>query len=287
MGGGEAASNRSPLGRILRNEQFLTVWLVPFFVFVATLLLWTYGFMNNYYLCGAWTVLGLVASGIMILNSGAGPCYAPVGVACLPALVIGSVLGLFLYDTYAIFPNFYAHTRKYTNVVPSEPSAAVADAGKIVFTSESFLDTAHAVSFVGETGIEYCVAPVNDNNNLTRIEFWAAGLDCCGPQGEFACDAAADGGAHSGIVVFDNNGYFQEARHDYYDRARMKAESTFNLQSVERPLFVRWVREANLDMLSTHYRNMAVAMWFGLGWAYLVLSAVFAYNTYPARKEYN
>ena len=36
-----------------------------------------------------------------------------------------------------IFAQFYKHSRTYTNVVPSEPSASVADAGRIVFTDES------------------------------------------------------------------------------------------------------------------------------------------------------
>eukprot|EP00971_Amphidinium_carterae_P070432 1393170-Amphidinium_carterae.1 len=41
--------------------------------------------------------------------------------------------------------------------------------------------------------------------------------------------------------VFDNNGYFEEARYKYYQRARDKAEATYSLNSVTRPLYVRWV----------------------------------------------
>lgn len=268
------------------RKRFLIAWLVPFFVFVATSLIWTYAFFSAASFCVLWSLLGASISCILIVTP-LKPWTRPTGIGCLLAFIFASVVGLYLYDSFAIFPKFYGNTRKYTNVVPAEPAGAVADAGKIVFTRESYVDVTQSIGYIMEDGVTYCAAPIRDGSGIERMEFWAVGVGCCSAKGEFYCDAAGDSSAHSGIVVFDNNGYFNEARFDYYEKARRKAEAEYSLQSVFMPVYVRWVKESNLDMLSNQYRDKAIlfqvifcVLWLGISAAL----AIFLLRSRPAKR---
>lgn len=263
---------------LVGKPAFLAVWLIPFTVFVLTTCFYTYVFFSSPAFCVFWTAgLFLLALGAVLAPAARRNAAVPhVGLASIPALILGIIVGLYLYDSYAIFPKFYANTRKYTNVVPGQPAGAVSDAGKIVFTSESFVDTSQSVGYILETGAMYCAAPVRDGSGIERIEFWAVGMGCCGKRADFYCDSAGSSSAKSGIVVFDNNGYFEESRLDHYDQARKKAEAEFSLQSVAHPLYVRWVEETNLDMLSNSYANKAIIFLLVFSVVYLFAAAFFA-----------
>merc|ERR1719191_456732 len=149
------------------------------------------------------------------------------------AVLAGAVIGLYAFDTYQIFTDYYSNSRTYTNVVPSEPSASRSDAGKITFTSETHVDGTKSVGYAGPGGVPYCAAPIADNVETPRIEFWAVGMDCCGWEGTFHCDGAKNREAHAGIVVFDNLGIFAA------------------------PLYVRFVTESELNMLTDEYGHHA------------------------------
>jgi len=270
---------------LVRQPSFLAAWLVPFTIFIITTGLFEYVYFSVAELCVFWAVFVLLAAIAMMLASAARRYAAIplVGIATLPALFLGILVGLYLYDTYAIFPKFYSNTRKYTNVVPAQPAGAVADAGKLVFTHESYVDTKQSVGYILESGQKYCAAPVRDGSGIERIEFWAVGIDCCAKTGDFYCDSAGDNSAKAGIVVFDNNGYFEESRLDHYDQARKKAEAEYSLQSVADPVFVRWVEESNLNKLSDHYSSRAIIFYIVFSLVYLVsaafLASVLAGNT--------
>jgi hypothetical protein len=271
----ERAVTSLSFSTIVKRKDFLILALAPTIVFVVTLTVFTYRFLTNAWLCG------LIAAVFLVIGGSIGAwsnkqIFRPTGFSFFPAVAFGVLAGLYVFDSYAIFPMFYQNTQTYRNVVPSQPGLAVADAGKIVFSTESFVETRHAISYIAENGNTYCVAPINDKNNQSRMEYWAAGMNCCG-NGEFTCDAAQDPAASAGIVVFDNNGYFEEARHDYYDKARMKAESTYQLLSVLEPMYVRWVQEADLDMLSTDYGRRAFASVLTLTLVYLAQQSLLAY----------
>lgn len=238
----------------LRSTAFRLVAGVPFAVFLLIELLYTFGFLLVPAVCILATIFGLAGGILLICTQWRGALFAPLGISILAAVSVGTLLGLFFYDTYAIFPMFYANAAVYSNVVPHEPSAAVADAGKILFTLETSVDANHSVGYITEQGNTYCAAPVKDNSPLSSVEFWAVGIGCCDELGGFTCDAWNDVNAHAGIVVFDNNGYFTNSRHDYYNLARLKAEAQWGLLSSPAPMFVRWVTQADLGMLENHYR---------------------------------
>mmetsp|Transcript_24456 Transcript_24456/g.42796 ORF Transcript_24456/g.42796 Transcript_24456/m.42796 type:complete len:317 (-) Transcript_24456:52-1002(-) len=254
---------------------------VPTVIFLITIVLWTYGWMSYWALCVVWSLLILcLCFGLISYHesSGAGFLIMPVCIGALIAVTAGSFLGLYLYDSYAIFPIFYGNSRTYTNVVASESSTAVLDAGKLKFNSLSYVQTKKGAGIVTETGKKYCVAPVMHKQEVKRVEFWAAGLECCEPLGEFRCDNSQDKDANGGVVVFDNNGWFFPARFQFYEKARGKAEAEYGLQSVARPMYVRWVTTDKLDFLQSSYARMAklwivfLTICFGLLFALLSFS---------------
>lgn len=253
----------------IRRKDFLIVWLSPVAIFLTISLIWTYGFLDVPTVCIVMLLIGLglcaalASDATKHIGGVLKPTYVKqMALLGIPALLFGALTGLYCFDQAAIFPMLYRNTRTYTNVLPSQPSAAVEDAGKLVFASGSAVATSLAAGLTVEDGTRYCVAPISDGQGTTnnRIQFWAAGVDCCSPSGEFYCDAVSDASARAGIVVFDNNGWFEHARYDFYVMAGKKAQAEFSLQTVSAPIFVRWVTEGNLDMLSKSYKWKAIIM---------------------------
>mmetsp|Transcript_131132 Transcript_131132/g.407862 ORF Transcript_131132/g.407862 Transcript_131132/m.407862 type:complete len:296 (-) Transcript_131132:15-902(-) len=242
----------------LQTPAFLMAWLAPYFlVFLLLILLYTYTFIAVPSLCVVLSVFfGLAGCSLFALRM-RGPLFLPLAACTVASVITGTFFGLYTYDKFAVFPKFYANSRLYTNVVPSQPSAAVSDAGKIVFTSESFVDASRSAGYLTEGGYTYCAAPVRDTSKFVQVEYWAVGLGCCDDTGKFWCDSASDGAAHAGITVFDNNGFFDKSNYDEYLQAKEKAEASFRLISAREPMFVRWVTEDNLDMLSNQYSRDA------------------------------
>merc|ERR1719159_1832451 len=62
----------------------------------------------------------------------------------------------------------YEEAREYHNVLPSEPAAAHADAGKITFAEAARIDTTKAVGY--KAASTYCVAPILDPSSNNRVE---------------------------------------------------------------------------------------------------------------------
>lgn len=266
-----------PCAQVDRRD-FLVLWLVPPLAFLATV--WPFAFWGrshpltclcfsgcacaaSAYAIGACRSPAAVANGKRG-NSGVGAAFPLVSrsaAVLLPAgaCVLGAMVGLFLQQEYMLFVQFYRNSQTYTNVVPSDASASVADAGKLTFAVDSFVDVAQSVGYVREEGGSlYCAAPVRDVGSAAagdRVQFWAVGVGCCNTEGGFSCDAAGDADARSGIVLFDVGD-----RLEYFDRARMKVEAAFSLQSVEKPVFVRWVHISDLDMVANSYRAWTIAL---------------------------
>lgn len=255
--------------------------------FTITLIWFSFGLLRMPLGCYVWDVIVVFAVIIGIAYhylAARGGLILPVSLGCLLAVVVGTVLGMYNYDTFAIFPMFYDNARKYTNVVASEPAAAVADAGKLTFNTNTKVDLDKAVGYVAESGTIYCVAPVVDPVKQPRIEFWAAGINCCSAVGNFNCDAARDKTAGGGVVVFNNNGWFAPSRFPFYQKAQQKAEAQFMLQSVGNPLYVRWVERDNLDYLHNYYGTRSTIFITVSVLIAAVLSALIAFAMWEPRK---
>jgi len=269
---------------IARKADFLAVWLVPSFAFCMLTVLFTYGFMELPSLCVMMGIVVFAAGAFLVVIRKRGHIWLPLGLALLMAAFTGSAVGLFVYDAYSCFPTFYANSRIYTNVVPSQPSAAVADAGKLTFTSEAGIDAKHSVAYVNEFGQRFCIAPIRDHSGSAWVEFWAVGIDCCDAPGQFTCDQASDPDAKAGIRIFDNSGFFHDSHKDFFRKAQQKAEASFGLASAsEQPMYIRWVRQDNLDMLSNEYQVKAACSLVFANVMFMLVSAGLSFASYRPR----
>lgn len=271
---------------IAKRPDFLVTWIAPWFVFSFLVVFFAYAFMKLPSVCILVAVGLLLESLAFLLLRNKSHVWLPLGVTLLVATISGTCVGLFIYDQYACFPAFYANSRPYDNVVATQPAEAVADAGKIIFSTEAIVDTNRSVAFVSETGSIYCAAPVVTTGGTSAqltVQFWAVGLSCCSSLGDFACDEATDPSAHGGVRVFDNSGFFTDSNKDFYIRARMKAEATYNLVSGTNPLYVRWVKEDNLDFLANDYSLKAIGSLLSVIMMYALASAALAFAVYQRK----
>lgn len=264
-----------PGSDVTKNPKFWLYLLVPAVVFNLTSIFFNFLFFSHWHWVLILTIFGLLVCFVLITSSDG--TKSRMGITCMASVLLGAFLGLYCFDTYGIFVEFYKHSRSYTNVVPSEPSASKADAGTLTFTDESSIDTTKSIGYWASNGRTYCIAPIHDMAPTQTIEFWAVGVDCCGAQSEFLCDASADETAHGGIVVFDNYGYFNPSNRDYYDMAREKAQAEFDLVSGNHPMYVRWVKSENLGMLQSFYLTSAQTFIGTTTIINLFICAVFAY----------
>jgi len=279
-------SRAAQIAVIAKRPDFLVTWIAPWFVFTFLATFYTYGFMQLPSVCVILSVILLSVSFAFLLLRHRSHVWLPLGVTLFVATIAGSVVGLYIYDQVACYPAFYANSRPYADVVATQPAEAVADAGKIIFSDEAVVDTNRSVAFVSESGEVYCAAPVvttGSSQHQVTIQFWAVGLSCCSALGDFKCDDAADASAHAGIRVFDNSGFFSDSRKDFYRRARLKAEATYDLVSTTNPMYVRWVAEADLDFLSSEYSVKALGSLLSTVMLYALASAALAFAVYQRK----
>lgn len=270
--------------KTLSNREFLIIWLVPFiFGFFCPFLFFTYLFNQTAVFCVSWSIVVFVIGCVLIIARAQVHWFFPVGLTILPAVLLATFLGLYNWNTWAIYPLLYSRSREYTDVVASQSAAAVEDAGYIVFAQGTYVDIAKSVSYISEQGTNYCVAPIMSSTPVTGINFWAAGFGCCTTDGDFTCKGAADSNADSGTVIFDRSDWFHESPYKFYKKARAKSESIWGLSSVEGAKFVEYVTAANLYDLTNHYQTCTIVFWVLISLAYLAFQAALA-STFIERK---
>lgn len=256
---------------------------LPWLVFTVVVCLFSYLYHHQPSLCwglvGAAAVASFAAQATYREGEGGSANLSLIGLLSLFAVGFGSAVGLYNYEAH-MAPYFsYDSSRAYTNVLPSEPAGAFADAGKIIFARQAKVDTAQSVGYKhGET---YCVAPVTDPTSGSRVEFWAVCLNACGSRRDFRCDSAGDPSAHGAIAVRDH-GFLLPGKMDFYKRAVREAEAAFDLVSSSEPLFVRWIADPDAyqeQSLSKGTTNVITA-----ALAYFAVNGVFAWQAYAMRK---
>lgn len=242
-GARRAVAPKAPAGGTNAMGMAMLMFM-PFVMFVTLLLTFAFAYHHH------WEIVGLVVGGwflmtfmFIVINARdrmAGGWYLFLGVLCFVACSSGTIAGLWNYYTHLLQYWSYEENRSYTNVLASEPAAAHADAGKIVFSNSARIDTTRAVGY--KVGTTYCVAPILDDQQLDRVEYWAVGVDCCGARGDFACDDSWDPHAKSGVSVVEGPP-FLPSRHDYYLKAIATAAAAYGLTSSDSPLLIRWVAD--------------------------------------------
>mmetsp|Transcript_30551 Transcript_30551/g.59932 ORF Transcript_30551/g.59932 Transcript_30551/m.59932 type:complete len:299 (+) Transcript_30551:105-1001(+) len=240
------------------KRKFINVFVGSLFVFLFQVLLFT--FSPFFHLRAALLTL-VIFVGISVslaVDYRKSAHFLPMSICTLAAALCGAGTGAILYDQFGYFSILYNYTRIYDNVVPSQKAATVTDAGRIVFSVGSRVDTHYAAGVVAKDGNEYCAAPVRSSQTNMHVEFWAVGKNCCSNLGFFKCDSTEVKEARAGVIEFDSGGIWRRGRSDMYDAARQKAEATFGLDSPAAPIYVRWVTIKELDFLSSNYYSKAL-----------------------------
>lgn len=175
------------------------------------------------------------------------------------AVVTGTWVGLFSFNCCIGEYWTVQKLESRQNVLPSEPAGAYANAGGLIFADEARVDPSKSVGFKDIN--VFCVAPVASDAPMDTVQFWAAGVDCCGARGSFVCDDAWNPKAHGGLVI--RNGSFSVAHEDIYSqymKAVKLAEVTYSIASAKEPIFVRWVEDPNKVELNMWRAGLGVLL---------------------------
>lgn len=244
---------------------------IPWLMFCVISIVFTFAY-HHYWLVSWVVVLSWIALSLMFIairNRMKGSWFGFIGILCIFACVSGTCAGLYNYYTNMFQYWCYDENRAYTNVLPTEPAAAHADAGKIVFSNSARVDTTRAVGY--QVGTVYCVAPILDDSQMDRVEYWAVGTDCCPSRGDFNCDDAWNPNAKSGVVILDATDWFA-TKHDYYMKAVKQAEAAYQLSGADMPLFVRWVSDG--EALQASFWRRGIGFLFATLAMYLLFSII-------------
>jgi len=262
------------------NIQFMVVIIfvpwVLFLIIMSTYIL----FYHHHWLVTVFTLMGgvMVSIGLIALSlddnkkkTGGKRWYAYLGCVCFIATLAGGILGFYCYHSFMFQYNSYEERRMYANVLPSEPASTKVDAGKLVFATDARVDVSKSIGF--KSGNFYCVAPILDEDMDTRVEYWAAGVDCCSYRGDFSCDDAWDPKARSGAVIFEDSSMLVPSERVFFEKARHEAEAAYNMASSDEAIFIKWTKDP--DAVQEKYWKSAMGFFGITTVVYLVICIMF------------
>lgn len=259
---------------------------IPWLMFVTLSILFTFAYHHFYLLVWMLVLVWMCFAFIfMVLRDRmGGSYYLFLGILCLFAVVNASLCGGYNYWMHMFHYWSFDENRGYTNVLPSEPAEGHQDAGTIVFSNTARVDTTRAVGY--KSGTTYCVAPIMDDTQLDRVEYWAAGTNCCNSRGDFTCDDTWNPRAKSGVVILDMiPGDAQISTGDtsvglslwapilpYYKKAAKQAEAHFAITSAKHAIFVRWV--ADTQVVQDEFWRAGTGFLLAVVLIYLLISII-------------
>lgn len=231
----------------------------------------------------AWLLMSIVFLVLDVRKRMGGSWFRFLAILCFLAILNGVILGSYNYWTH-LYPYWsYDEKAAYTNVLPTQPSAALSDAGKLIFSTTSRVDTSRALGY--KVNDVYCVAPILDNTQMSSVEFWAAGVNCCPARGDFSCDETWNPKSKSGIVLLGAPEPGQSAERmpsiwarlfgspsEYYLKAVREAKAAYGMTGSETPLLVRWVRDP--QAIQDDYWRSGVGFLVASVCVYLLLSII-------------
>jgi len=202
----------------------------------------------------------------------AGPFYTFIGALCFVAIANGTWCGSLLSANYWAQYWTYEFGATYTNVSPVEPAAGYIDAGLVGFTSGTLVDSQQALGVNVAMGPQYCVAPIFDESQQSRAEFWAVGLDCCESRLGFFCDDADDEMAKSGLVLPDTDSMFSPHSHEHFLDVVKQAGATYHIEIPENPVLLRWAADA--EESAKHFMTRGILFLVVSCFVYFLISLV-------------
>lgn len=175
----------------------------------------------------------------------------------LLTIMFASLVGIFAYDMRIRHYWLSQELEARANVIPSEPAGAYENVGEIVFADEARLDVGRSLGYKDVR--RYCVAPIAGDVPADKVQFWAAGLDCCSARGNFQCDDAPDRKARSGIVLRDW-GQLTKDKRPYYMKAVKQAEVVYDIASAKEPIFVQWISDPDKVESKIWWEGMTIIL---------------------------
>lgn len=177
-----------------------------------------------------------------------------VGVSSIVACVLAIWLGSVGYQWYMREFWWMEVGRHYTDLNATTSAQSRSDGSWLHFNKGSTVDTMRPVGYRDGTGSVFCVAPVLSANQMTRVEYWAIGKDCCQKRSGFTCGEAGNPGAQSAIAMLGQD-FVDRAS---YLRAVHQAEATYKFASAEGALLIQWVSDPKSIRNSLLFRGMTL-----------------------------
>jgi len=170
-------------------------------------------------------------------------------------LIIFSVLaavaaGGYIDQTLLIEHSAFHERRIYNNVLPQTPALSYLDAGIVKFSQDAHLEEPHALGYAAGKN-RYCVVPIV-GTEAAKVEYWAAGINCCEQRGAFRCGSP---GNKAGLVYSELEVHEELLHH--FSLAAREAGAAFGMQISKDPLFVRLVGNPEKEVEQI-YRDAAL-----------------------------
>lgn len=160
----------------------------------------------------------------------------------------------------------------YFNVLPEDLAAGKNDATTLVFASGARIDDAMTYGYVDGYSASrdvYCVAPVSlgDSAAGTRVQYWAAGMNCCEPRSHFNCGKASNDTVTGAIVLPESY-----RSNPLYAAAVQGAQATYGVQAGDDYLLISWTDDPVRYTEALFSRTRTLFFVFAL--VYLLISAM-------------
>lgn len=209
-----------------------------------------------------------------------------IGFISFFAATAGLVVGLLIHYKCMLYYYKYKNMMTYANVAASQPAPQFEDAGSLIFTSGTKVDSTRAVGYRNiRESKTLCVAPVVDNQMAATdpIVFFAVGVGCCGWRSSFHCDSAKKREARSGVLMLEPNRLVSPAMEWMVDEqfnfkgfedAIDLQKSVFAVNVAKDYRFLRWVQDPKDEVDMYRKRGLEACLlsclaFFGVAFAFV------------------
>lgn len=214
-------------------------------------------------------VMCITLAGVPCLNDR----YRCLGTAGIISMLIFTVIGFHGYFAFVQPARALEELRSFNNVLPSQPPASYSDAVSLSFADGTVVDDTKAVGLKMVEGgpHTYCVAPILDDTQGERVNYWAIGVDCCEGVNSFYCGDAANPLNFKGLVLPDLTSSgdvlwssFEKylappiGRREHFTQAIKQAEATHGVTSASEPVLLEWKAFSNEQLQEERWNHVHI-----------------------------
>lgn len=263
-------------GRDLDQMKPLLLTILPWFEFAVLSMLILF-FYHKFPVLVWFSVMLFVVLDITYIGIGVwlqrrgGRFYVVLGVLSMFAVMFALLSGFYTYYEFMINYVEGEERRTYADVRPDEEAASHSDAGRLIFSEDAYLNTELALGYLQDR-TTYCVVPIVGEPQVSAVQFWAVGEDCCNARKSFECDDASHKQVRTGVVLLNEANPFASDSLAPYKQAVEEACGAYKIQSAKEVIFVRWI--ADPDALQASYWTYSVGITLTLSLLYLLISVL-------------